>query len=105
KYTFQQIDRRTVLVYQDNPTNRQRFEQLMVKTFYINNADITEVRTLIQTMVGGQRAMATLKGTSSLIVRATPQELKSIQQLTDSIDKNISEVIVEVNIYEVSQNT
>jgi len=104
KNVFEQIDRRTILVYQDNPTNRQRFERLMVKTFYVNNAEVNDVRTMIQTMVGGQRAMATLKGTSSLVVRATPQELKLIQELIDTIDKNVSEVVIEVNIYEVSQN-
>ena len=33
KLTFEQLDRRTILIYFDNPTNRQRFERLLVKTF------------------------------------------------------------------------
>lgn len=37
KYSFEQVDNRTILVYADNPTNRPRFETLMVKTFFLGN--------------------------------------------------------------------
>lgn len=44
KHLFEQLDRRTILVYQDTPQNRQRFEQLLVRTFYLGNAELEQAR-------------------------------------------------------------
>src|SRR5262245_3942030 len=36
--TFKVIDPRTIFIYQDNPTNRQKYEDLFTQTFYVSNA-------------------------------------------------------------------
>jgi general secretion pathway protein D len=110
KLTFEQLDRRTILVYFDNPTNRQRFEQLLVKTFYINNANLEEARQVVQQMLQGggaglMRQIAASKQLNALIVRAPAEDLKMVQEVLESIDKNRAEVAVDVEIYEVSHNT
>ncbi len=110
KLTFEQLDRRTILIYFDNPTNRQRFERLMVKTFYINNAKLEEARQVVQQMLQGggaglMRQIAASAQLNALIVRAPAEDLKMIQDVLDSSDKNRAEVAVDVDIYEVSHNT
>jgi general secretion pathway protein D len=110
KLTFEQLDRRTILIYFDNPTNRQRFERLMVKTFYINNAKLEEARQVVQQMLQGggaglMRQIAASAQLNALIVRAPAEDLKMVQDVLDSIDKNRAEVAVDVDIYEVSHNT
>jgi general secretion pathway protein D len=110
KLTFEQLDRRTLLIYFDNPTNRQRFERLLVKTFYINNAKLEEVRTVVQQMLQGggaglMRQIAASTQLNALIVRAPAEDLKMVQEVIDSIDKNRAEVAIDVNIYEVTNNT
>jgi general secretion pathway protein D len=110
KLTFEQLDRRTILIYFDNPTNRQRFERLMVKTFYINNAKLEEARQVVQQMLQGggaglMRQIAASPQLNALIVRAPAEDLKMVQDVLDSIDKNRAEVAVDVDIYEVSHNT
>ncbi len=105
KLTFEQLDRRTILIYQDNQPNRQRMERLFVKTFYLNNADPGEARTLVQSMIGGTRPVVHSKQLNALVVRATPQELEVVQELIRNIDKNRSEVVIDVEIYEVSHST
>lgn len=115
KYTFEQIDRRTILIYSDNATNRPRYEKLMVKTFYPGNISGQQARQLVQQIIGGNRPMATLDGAAPagggsnnsnvLIVKATASELQLIQDILDSVDKNKNEVVLDVEIYEVSHDS
>ncbi len=110
KLTFEQLDRRTILIYFDNPTNRQRFERLLVKTFYINNAKLEEARQVVQQMLQGggaglMRQIAASVQLNALIVRAPAEDLKMVQDVLESIDKNRAEVAVDVEIYEVTHNT
>jgi general secretion pathway protein D len=105
KLTFEQVDRRTIFVYPDNLANRQRLEKLMIKTFYLNNADLNETRNLVQAHLGQQRQIHTSKQLNALIIRATPSELAVARELIESIDKNRSEVIIDINVYEVSNFT
>jgi general secretion pathway protein D len=104
-HQFELVDRRTILIYSDNPTNRLKYEQLLVKTFYLGSANLDEVRGLLQQMIGAQRQIAVIKQLNALVVRDTPANLKLVQELIDSVDKNRAEVVVDVNIYEVSRST
>jgi general secretion pathway protein D len=101
KHTFEQLDRRTILIYADNQPNRQRFEKLLVKTFYLGNMDLNEARDILQSNLG-QRQVRFSKQLNALVIRATAAELSMAQAIIDSLDKNRSEVVLDVNIYEVS---
>lgn len=105
KHTFERTDHRTILIYQDTPQNRQRFEQLMFKTFYLRNADPSDARTLVQSVLGPQRQVLVVKNLNALVIRDTPANLQIVQELLDNIDKNRAEVLVDVDIYEVSRST
>ncbi len=104
-HTFEQVERRTILIYGDNATNRQRVEQMLVKTFYLGNADLEQARTLLQAIAGGQHLVIPVKQLNALVVRDTASNLRMMQELLDSIDKNRAEVVIDVDIYEVSRNT
>ncbi|MFN0119405.1 MAG: secretin N-terminal domain-containing protein [Blastocatellia bacterium] len=105
RHLFEQMDRRTILIYADNPANRQRYEQLLVKTFYLGSADANDVKATLHQMIGPQRQIAVIKQLNALIVRDTVANLKMVQEMIDSIDKNRAEVVVDVDIYEVSRST
>lgn len=64
KLIFEQLDRRTILVYQDNPQIRRRPERMLVKTFYLGNADLNETRALVQSLLtsGGGTQIHALDG-------------------------------------------
>src|SRR5581483_2882940 len=103
-HVFEQVNRRTIMIFPDNPINRQRLEKLLVRTFYLNNADLNEARAIVQGMIGGQRQIVTSKQLNALVVRASASELMMVQALLDSLDKNRPEVILDVDIYEVSHS-
>src|SRR5215813_12734926 len=103
KNIFEQFDRRTIIIYADNQQNRQRLEKLLIKTFYLGNMDINEARDIVQGYLG-QRQVKVSKQLNALVVRATASELAVAQAIIESLDKNRSEVVLDVNIYEVSNS-
>jgi general secretion pathway protein D len=109
KCSFELIDRRTILVYADNGTNRPRFETLMVKPFYLNNITANQARAALQIVLPPGRTMAPLEaganssGGNVLVVKATATELQLVQDIIDAVDKSKNEVVLDVDIYEVSK--
>jgi general secretion pathway protein D len=109
KYSFELVDRRTILVYADNGTNRPRFESLMVKPFYLSNITANQARAALQIVLPPGRTMAPLdsgansSGGNVLVIKATAQELQLVQEILEAIDKQKNEVVLDVQIYEVSK--
>lgn len=104
---FQKLDRRTILVA--DQSRRAQYQQLVVRTFYIANADPEKVKGLISqalpASVGRPSSIVVPdKDTNSLTVRDTAENVRLIGELLQSIDKDRAEVVMDVNIYEVSRS-
>lgn len=104
---FQKLDRRTILVA--DQSRRQQYQQLVVRTFYISNSDPDKAKALITqalpASVGRPQSIVVAdKDTNSLTVRDTAENVKLIGDLLQSIDKDRAEVVMDVNIYEVSRS-
>jgi general secretion pathway protein D len=115
KLAFEQVDRRTIFIYPDNVNNRPRFEKLLIKTFYLNNVSAQTVKNVLSQMLPPGRQAATVdqmggsggspSGSNVLIVKATPAELQLVQDLISNIDKNKNEVVLDIEIYEVGNDS
>ena len=101
---YAQIDSRTIVVASDNPQSRMKFEPYSVRTFYIKNADLQDVRAAIQGTLPQTKSITPVKQLNALIIRDTPANLELIDQVIDSLDKSKAEVLVDVNIYEVTRD-
>ena len=103
---FQKLDRRTILVADQQ--KRAQYQQLVLRTFYLSNIDPTEAKTAIQQALppnqGRPATMYANKSTNSLTVRDTPETVRIIGELLQGLDKDRAEVVMEVNIYEVSRS-
>jgi general secretion pathway protein D len=104
---FQKLDRRTILVA--DQARRQQYQQLVVRTFYISNSDPDKAKQLITQALPAsvgrpQSIVVSDKDTNSLTVRDTAENVKLIGDLLESIDKDRAEVVMDVNIYEVSRS-
>ncbi|PYS31607.1 MAG: hypothetical protein DMF75_14280, partial [Acidobacteria bacterium] len=103
---FQKLDRRTILVA--DQARRPQYQQLVVRTFYVSNADPDKVKGLIGLVLPAsvgrpQSIVVADKDTNSLTVRDTAENVQLIGELIRSIDKDRAEVVMDVNIYEVSR--
>lgn len=99
---YAQIDSRTVVVASDNPQQRMKYEPYAVRTFYVKNATLDEARGAIQGSLATKN-ITSVKQLNAIIVRDTPANLELVENLLNSIDKSKAEVLIDVNIYEVSR--
>ncbi|HEV7857878.1 MAG TPA: secretin N-terminal domain-containing protein [Pyrinomonadaceae bacterium] len=104
---FQKLDRNTIFVA--DQSRRPQFQELVIQTFYLANIDPNDARSLIQAAIPAQqgRPSATVipnKSTNSITVRDTEENIRLISNLIESIDKDLAEVVMEVNIYEMQHN-
>ncbi|MEN3333547.1 MAG: ral secretion pathway protein [Blastocatellia bacterium] len=100
---YAQLDTRTIVVASDNPQSRMKYEAYSVRTFYIKNADIADVRGAIQSSLA-TKSVTPVKQLNALIVRDTSANLELIESMINSMDKAKAEVLIDINIYEVSRN-
>src|SRR6266498_2084918 len=104
---FQKLSRRTILVA--DQTRRPQYQQLVLRTFFLSNIDPNDARQLVQQAIPPsvgrpQTIVVPDKSTNSLTVRDTAENVRLIGQLLQSIDKDRAEVVMDVNIYEVSKS-
>lgn len=104
---FQKLSRRTILVA--DQARRPQYQQLVLRTFFLSNMKPADARTLVQQAIPPsvgrpQTIVVPDEATNSLTVRDTAENVRLIGDLLQSIDKDRAEVVMDVNIYEVSKN-
>lgn len=104
---FQKLDRRTILVA--DQAKRPLYQQLTIRTFYLANIDPNDARAMIQQAIPAQQGrpapnVIANKSTNSITVRDTSENIRLIGDLLQGIDKDLAEVVMEVNIYEMQRN-
>jgi general secretion pathway protein D len=106
KHFFRIVDSQTVLVLVDQPQNRMKYEQVAIKTFYLTNIDAQEVQQPLMQMIRAQQSIPQIshnKAVNSITIRTTPDRLKLAEQIIRLWDKPKGEVMVELQLMEVSR--
>jgi general secretion pathway protein D len=103
---FQKVGPRTILVAAQN--QRTKFQQLVLRTFYLANAAPKDVAKVVQTAIPAQPGRSqtivlTDDATNSITIRDTEENIRLIGKLISSLDKDRAEVVMDVAIYEVSK--
>jgi len=103
---FQKVGPRTIMVANTNA--RQKFQQLILRTFYLANANPKDVIDLIGRIIPaqpGRTPTIAIKddATNSITIRDTAENIQLMGQLIKSLDKDRAEVVMDVAIYEVSK--
>ena len=104
---FQKVGPRTILVASNN--SRVKYQQLVLRTFYLANANPKDVKTIIQTAIPAQPGRTQTivvedAATNSLTIRDTAENIALFERLINSLDKDRAEVVMDVAIYEVSKS-
>ncbi len=104
---FEKVGPRTILVANSN--RRQFFEQLVLQTFYLANADPKDVAALIKQAIPAQPGRTPTNAivdedTNSITIRDTAENIRLFAKLIKTLDKDRAEVVMDVQIYEVSKS-
>jgi general secretion pathway protein D len=100
---YAQLDTRTIVVAMDGLQSRMKYEPYAVRTFYIKNVEADQIRTALGSALQTKNATP-IKQLNALVVRDTPANLELIERMIESLDKAKAEVLIDINIYEVSRN-
>ncbi len=101
--TFHRVtSERIVTVVPDTPAKRREYEQQVVKTLFLSNADLKETIDLLRVVLGARR-VAALPGGNALTINDTPDKVAAAERIVETIDKRRAEVVVEVELLEVNR--
>ena len=94
----------TVLIYPNTPAKQRDYKDLVVRSFYLANADVKQTATMVRQLVKTRDLFVDEK-LNLLVVRDTPEAVRIVEKLIASQDLAEPEVMIEVEVLEVSHNT
>ena len=93
----------TLLVYPANDEKRKRYDDLVVRSYYLNSADPKKVQEMLRAVVA-PKSIYVDERLKMLVVRDTESVQDTILRLIDLYDIASPEVILEVEVLEVNSN-
>jgi len=93
----------TILIYPNLPNKARDYQELMVKSFYLANADVKQTLNLIKTVVK-TRDVFIDERLNLLVMRDTPEAIRLAEKLIAAQDLAEPEVILEVEVLEVGRS-
>ncbi|MEN3337312.1 MAG: ral secretion pathway protein [Acidobacteriota bacterium] len=94
---------RTITIVPDTPAKRREYEEAVVRTFYLSNADIKEVVDLLRVVVD-VRQISPITATNAISIKDTPEHVAAAARLIAAVDKARPEVVIEVELLEVDRS-
>ncbi len=98
---YKVIDERTMLIAADNPQNRKTYEDLVIRTFFLSNGDVTEVSNALRSLLQTTR-ISINKSENSITLRDTADKVSIAEKIIDQNDKQLSEVVVDVELLQIN---
>jgi general secretion pathway protein D len=95
------IDERTILIAADTPQNRKNYEDLVIRTFFLSNADVTEVANALRALLQTTR-ISINKAENSVTLRDTADKVAVAERIVQQNDKQVSEVVVDVELLQIN---
>jgi type II secretory pathway component GspD/PulD (secretin) len=105
---YKVLNERTIIVAADTTQKRTQYEDQVIRTFFVSNADATELSQLLTALirVAGmaiQPQIVANKTANTITIRATGAVVQIAERIIQSNDKPRAEVVVDVQILEVSR--
>jgi general secretion pathway protein D len=106
--SYKVVNDRSIFVFPDTSQKHQLYDEQVVRTFYISNADPTELsQTLSQLIrIAGipvQPMIAVNRTSNTLSVRSTVPVMQILEKIIEQTDKPRAEIVVDVTILEVDR--
>ena len=92
----------TIVIVPDNPAKRREYEEEIIRTFYLSNADLKETLDLLRVVLDARR-VSPVTATNAITIKDTPEHIAAAARVISAIDKARPEVIVDVELLEVDR--
>jgi general secretion pathway protein D len=102
--TFYRVTgQKTITIIPDTPAKRREYEDSIVQTLYLSNADLKEVIDLLRIVVD-VRQISPITGLNAVAVQDSPEHVAAAARLISAIDKARPEVVIDVELLEVDRS-
>src|SRR5262245_61093699 len=103
KHFYKIWDENTILLADDNQQKHKEYDDLVIQTFYLSNADVKDVQVLLRTLLDA-RQLAQNDRLNAITIRDTPERVQVAEKIIESNDKAKSELIIDVQLLELNRN-
>jgi len=105
---YKVLSERSILIFDDTAQKHQQYDDQVIQTFYLSNADATELAQILSQAfrppgIAIQPAIAPNKAQNSITIRGTASVVQIFEKLIQQNDKPRAEIVVDVEIMEVSR--
>ncbi|MBL0209570.1 MAG: hypothetical protein IPQ13_01445 [Holophagaceae bacterium] len=101
---YKKLDTQTIMIFKSNPQNRELYENHLIRTFYLSNAEVDGVRQILTTLIP-QLKIFTDKRLNAVTIKAKPNELTIAERIVAQLDKAKPEVMVYLELLEVTESS
>jgi len=98
---YKVLDSHSIIIAEDTPQNRRDYEDLVIKTFFLSNAEVKDVDKLLRALIEARR-LSTNEQLNSITLRDTADKVAIAEKLIEVNDKAKAEVVVDVQLLLVS---
>jgi general secretion pathway protein D len=92
-----------VLIYPNTPVKQLEYQDQIIKTFYLTNADPQQFSEMLKTLLNAKTVFVEPRS-NAVVVRDTPEVIRMAENLQASIDLPESEVMLEVEVLEITRS-
>lgn len=96
------LSENSMLVYPNTPAKQRDYQELVMRSFYLANADVKQVGNMLRTMLK-TRDIFVDDRLNLLMVRDTPEAIRLAEKLIANQDLAEPEAILEVEVLEVTR--
>jgi general secretion pathway protein D len=99
---YKVVDQNTIILVPESPQKRRAYNELLLRTFYVQNAEITDTVNLVKTLAKIQ-TVGPNPSLGAITVLGTLDQIAIAERIIEANDKARGEVVVEVQILEVNR--
>lgn len=97
------INENTMVVYPNTPIKAKEYQELVMRTFYLANADVKQTATLLKSMLQ-IKDVYTDEKINLVVIRDTLEVIRMAEQLILAQDVADPEVVLDVEILEIDRS-
>ena len=100
---YKVIDEHTIIILKDTKQNHDKYDDKIIKVFYLSYADPTELKNNVRLLTGIKEVFEN-KDLNCVVVMGTPQQIAIANRIVSLNDKPKAEVLVDFELLEVNRS-
>jgi general secretion pathway protein D len=100
---YKVLDEHTILIAADTPQNRRMYEDQVIQTFFLSNADVKDMLGIVRGVVQ-IKSVTPNEQLNAIIMRDSADKVKVAEKIIETNDKSRAEVVVDVELLQINSS-